>query len=157
MGADEKPASSWEALLAPESIRLTETATDRDEAVRLVGRVLVEAGAVRESYIEAMLGREHSVTTYVGEGVAMPHGRLASAENVVRDAICLVRFPDGVDWGGHTVTIAVGIASGDSGHIALLSRLAAVLLAPAATDRLRDARSADEVYDVLAGASGGPD
>ena len=136
-------------LLAPSSIRLDATATDRDDAIRQAGAALVEAGAVDPSYIDAMLERENSVSTFVGEGVAIPHGTLAGKDAVKDDAIVVLRFPEGVDWDGNAVSVAVGIAAKGNGHIALLSQLATILLDPDKAEALRNAATTEQVYALL--------
>ncbi|TDB98699.1 PTS sugar transporter subunit IIA [Nonomuraea longispora] len=133
-------------LLDPRAVLLRESAPDRDAAIRRCGRALVDVGAAAEPYIEAMLERERSISTYVGEGVAIPHGTNASKGDVQRDAICVVRFPGGVDWDGEQVTLCVGIAAKDDGHVQLLSQLAEILLDP---DRARALREATEVSQVM--------
>ncbi|GIH77939.1 PTS sugar transporter subunit IIA [Planobispora longispora] len=132
--------------LDPRAVRLDASAAGRDDAIAQCGRALVEIGAVEPSYVEAMLERERSISTYVGEEVAIPHGTLA-AKNVVRhDAICVLRFPGGVDWDGERVTVCVGIAARGDGHVRLLSELAQILMDP---DRARALREADEVSEVV--------
>ena len=133
-------------LLDPRAVLLHESAAGRDEAIRRCGRALVDVGAVAEPYIDAMLERERSISTYVGEGVAIPHGTAAAKEVVLHDAICVVRFPDGVDWGGEPVTLCVGIAAKNDGHVRLLAALADILLDP---DRARTLREATEVGQVI--------
>ncbi|AQZ64182.1 PTS system, mannitol-specific IIA component [[Actinomadura] parvosata subsp. kistnae] len=133
-------------LLDPRAVLLHESAPDREAAVRRCGRALADVGAVAEPYVEAMLERERSLSTYVGEGVAIPHGTNASKGDVLRDAICVVRFPGGVDWDGEHVTLCVGIAAKDNGHVPLLAALAEILLDP---DRARALREATEVSDVI--------
>jgi PTS system mannitol-specific IIA component len=133
-------------LLEPRGIRLAERATDRDDAIRRCGEVLVEIGAVDPTYVEAMLARERSISTYVGEGVAIPHGTLAGKEAVRRDALAVLRFPDGVDWDGYPVSVCVAIAAQGDGHVELLGELAEILLDP---DRARALREATDVDDVL--------
>ena len=137
------------SLLAEDSIRLDATATDRFDAVRQCGEALVAAGAVDESYVDAMIQRENTVSTFVGEGVAIPHGTLAGKESVKRDALVVLRFPDGVDWDGNPVSVCVGIAAAGGGHIALLSQLAEILLDPDKAEQLRTATSAEQVYALL--------
>ncbi|MFI7419953.1 PTS sugar transporter subunit IIA [Nonomuraea sp. NPDC049684] len=135
-----------EDLLDARAILLHESAASREEAVRRCGRVLVEVGAVAEPYVEAMLERERTISTYVGEGVAVPHGTAASKRDVTRDAICVVRFPGGIDWDGERVTLCVGIAAAGDGHVPLLAALAEILLDP---DRARALREATEPAQVL--------
>jgi mannitol PTS system EIIA component len=137
------------ALLAEDSIKLDCSATDRFDAVRQCGAALVAAGAVDESYVDAMIQREETVSTFVGEGVAIPHGTLAGKESVKSDALVVLRFPGGVDWDGNAVSVCVGIAAAGGGHIALLSQLAEILLDPEKAEQLRNASSAEQVYTLL--------
>ena len=137
-------------LLAEQSIRLDASASGRDDAIRQAGQALLDVGAIDPSYIDAMLERENSVSTFVGEGVAIPHGTLAGKDWVKQDALSVIRFADGVDWGGNEVTIAVGIAAKGNGHIALLSQLATILLDPDKAAALRGATTPERVYELLA-------
>ena len=137
------------ALLAESSIHLDATATDRDDAIRQAGEALLAAGPIDASYIDAMLEREKSVSTFVGEGVAIPHGTLAGKDSVKQDALVLLRFPETVDWDGFEVTVAIGIAAKGNGHIALLSQLATILLDPDKAEALRNATTTEQVYALL--------
>nr|MDT0657361.1 PTS sugar transporter subunit IIA [Micromonospora sp. DSM 115978] len=141
-----EPFGAPGALLERRAVRLAERATDRDDAIRRCGETLIEIGAVAPGYLDAMLERERSISTYVGEGVAIPHGTLAGKDAVHRDALAVLRFPDGVDWGGSPVTVCVAIAARGDGHVALLSELAQILLDP---DRARALRESTEITDVL--------
>ncbi|MBO1752282.1 PTS sugar transporter subunit IIA [Actinotalea sp. BY-33] len=137
------------ALLAPGAIRLAEQAADKTEAIRLCGQALVDCGAVEASYVPAMLEREESVSTYIGEGVAIPHATLAGKEAVLRDALCFVRFPAGVDWDGAQVTVCIGIAAQGDGHVEILAELAQILLDPERAEALRAAESVETVLAML--------
>lgn len=136
-------------LLAEASINLDALADSRDEAIRLAGAGLLAVGAIDEAYVDAMIDRENSVSTFMGEGVAIPHGTLAAKDSVRKDALSMVRFPGGVDWDGNDVRIAFGIAARGNGHIALLSQLATVLMDPDKAAALRAAESVDDVYALL--------
>lgn len=144
-----------ESLLVREAVRLDERAADKTEAIRLTGDLLVAIGAVRPEYVPAMLEREQSVSTYIGEGVAIPHATLAGKDAVVRDALCFVRFPDGVDWSGQTAQVCIGIAARGDGHVDVLARLAEILLDPDRAAALRGAESVDVVLEMLAGVTPG--
>jgi len=137
------------ALLGPGAIRLAERAADKETAVRLCGQALVDCGAVRPEYVPAMLERERSVSTYIGEGVAIPHATLAGKDAVLRDALCFLRFPDGVDWGEGTVTVCIGIAAKGDGHVDILGELAQILLDPVRAEALRGAQTAETVLAML--------
>ncbi|MEU4575571.1 PTS sugar transporter subunit IIA [Nonomuraea sp. ATR24] len=138
-----------DGLLDPRAVLLHESASGRDEAIRRCGRALADVGAVAEPYIEAMLERERTISTYAGEGFAIPHGTAAARQDVLRDAICVVRFPEGVDWDGERVTVCVGIAAAGDGHVPLLAALADVLLDPARARTLREATEVNHVIEEL--------
>lgn len=136
-------------LLQRRAIRLSERAGVRDDAIRRCGETLVEIGAVDPTYVEAMLARERSISTYVGEGVAIPHGTLAGKDAVHHDALAVLRFPEGVDWDGNPVVVCVAIAARGDGHTEILSELAQILLDPDRARALREATSPDDVLDLL--------
>jgi PTS system mannitol-specific IIA component len=136
-------------LVAPGSVRLGAVADDWEAAVREVGEVLVESGAVTAGYVDLMLERERSVSTFVGEGVAIPHGTLAGRELVLRDALCVVQYPGGVNWHGDDVRICIGIAARGDGHVPILAQLAELLMEPDRADALRQASTPDEVLALL--------
>ncbi|MFI6509165.1 PTS sugar transporter subunit IIA [Streptosporangium sp. NPDC050855] len=132
--------------LDPRAVHLTASATGREDAIRQCGRALLAVGAVDGSYIDTMLERERSISTYVGEGVAIPHGTAAAKDAVRHDAVSVLRFPGGVDWDGERVTVCVGIAARGDGHVRLLAELARILMDP---DRARALREATEVAEVV--------
>lgn len=136
-------------LLARAAVRLDATAADRDDAIRQCGQALVRVGAVAPAYVDAMIERERSVSTYVGEGVAIPHGTLNSKESVGHDAVSFVRFPDGVAWNGERVHVCIGIAARGDGHVRLLAELAQILLDPDRARALRETNDTDEVVRLL--------
>jgi mannitol PTS system EIIA component len=137
------------ALLDRRAVRLAERAADRTEAVRRCGRVLVEIGAVDAGYVEAMLDRERDISTYVGEGVAIPHATLAGKQAVRRDALAVLRFTEPVDWDGFPVTVCVAIAATGDGHLAILGELAEILLDEQRARQLREATETDDVLRLL--------
>jgi PTS system mannitol-specific IIA component len=157
--SDTDTAAGVADLIAPAAVRLGVAAADRTEAIRRAGEALVDVGAVGRSYVTSMLEREESVSTYVGEGVAIPHGTLAGKAAVHRDALSFVRFDPPVDWGGlGEVRVAVGIAAKDGRQVEVLAELASVLLDPERARRLRAAGSAEEVVALLRpGPQDGPD
>jgi PTS system mannitol-specific IIA component len=136
-------------LLSPSRVVLGRSAGDWEEAVRQVGDVLVGAGAVAEGYVDAMVERERSLSTFVGEGVAIPHGTLAGRDLVRHDALCVVQYPGGVDWHGDGVVLCVGIAARGDGHVPILAQLAELLMEPDRAEALRRAATPDEVLMLL--------
>lgn len=136
-------------LLDQRAVRLGQSAVDKTDAIRKCGQALVEVGAVEPGYVQSMLDRERSVSTYVGEGVAIPHGTLAGRDAVNRDALSFLSFPNGVDWDGPSVRLCIGIAARGEGHLTVLAELAEILLDLDRARALREARDVDEVLLLL--------
>jgi PTS system mannitol-specific IIA component len=139
-----------DTLLDRRAVHLGAEATDRDDAVRQCGQALVDCGCVDPTYVGGMLERESTVSTYVGEGFAIPHGTEASKASVLRDALSFVRFPAGVDWGGEHVSVCIGIAAANNGHLPILAALAQILLDPDKAAALRNAETFEDVIRQLA-------
>jgi mannitol/fructose-specific phosphotransferase system IIA component len=136
-------------VLPKEGIRLALSATDKWDAIRQSGALLAELGAVDDGYPETMLERERSVSTYIGEGVSIPHGTDASRALVRRTTLGVLQFPAGVDWDGQRVTICVAIAAKGDEHVTVLSALAQILMDPDRAAKLRTSASVDEVHQLL--------
>ena len=136
-------------ILAPSSVRLGLASVSKDEAIRACGQVLVEAGAATSDYIEGMLAREQQVSTFLGEGVAIPHGTNESRQFITAAALGFLQFPEGVDWDGNDVRICIPIASASDDHLDILANLAQILMEPEAARRLRETNSAAEVLELL--------
>jgi PTS system mannitol-specific IIA component len=136
-------------VLSERGVRLAEAAVDRVAAIHRCADVLEEIGAVHPAYREAMLDREWAMSTYLGEGVAIPHGLDVSRVLVHHDSLVVLRFPEGVDWDGGRVTVCVAIAARGDGHIALLSALADILIDPRRARMLREATDPAAVVAML--------
>lgn len=137
-------------VLSPDAIRLGLTATSKDDAIIQCGTLLVSIGAATQAYADALFEREKQVSTFLGEGVAIPHGTNESREHIRRTALGFLQFPDGVDWDGNTVYVCVPIASNGDEHVGILGALAEVLMDPEAAARLRTSRDKDEILGLLA-------
>jgi mannitol/fructose-specific phosphotransferase system IIA component len=137
-------------LLSADAVRLGCAAADRFDAVRQAGQLLVEVGAVEPAYAEAMQEREQSLSSYVGEGFAIPHGTDAARALVRRAALAFLQFPDGVDWDGEDVRACVAIAATADEHVGVMGQLARVLMDPDQAEELRTTTDPLRVLDLLA-------
>ncbi|WP_306361699.1 PTS mannitol transporter subunit IICBA [Nocardia sp. CC227C] len=136
-------------MLADESIVLSGTAGSRAEAIDEAGGLLVAAGAVAESYVAAMHERERTVSTFMGNGLAIPHGTNAAKGDIRRTGISVVRYREPIDWNGSPVEFVIGIAGTGDDHLALLSRIAQVFADTDQVARLRAASTVGEIQAVL--------
>ncbi|TDD65443.1 PTS sugar transporter subunit IIA [Actinomadura rubrisoli] len=149
-------ADAFARLLDRRAIRVDAVAAGREDAVRQCGRTLADVGAVTAAYVDSMLERERSLSTYVGEGVALPHGTAPGRGAVLRDALAVLRFPDPIDWDGHPVTVAIAVAARGDGHVAVLAQLARLLLDPGRARDLREAATAADITRLLRPGKGDP-
>ena len=113
--------------LAREAVITGLPSVSKTEAIRYVGSLLVERGHVTEGYVDAMLQREETVSTFLGNGVAMPHGTFESRDWVHSTGIVVAQYPDGVDWGVGTAHLVIGLGAVGDDHVAVLSHIADVL------------------------------
>ncbi len=103
------------------------TAPDREAAIDQVGSMLVREGLVTEGYIAAMRAREGIISTYLGNGIALPHGTPDARDTILRTGLAVGQYPAGVAWGDEPAHLVIGLAARSEEHIAILSRLASVL------------------------------
>jgi mannitol PTS system EIIA component len=115
-------------ILSIERICLQASAADKADAIRQAGDLLVKTGCVLPPYIEGMLAREGSMSTYLGNGVAIPHGLLDNRAHILQTGISVLQIPRGVKWDeGETVHLVIGIAATSDEHIGVLSNLAEII------------------------------
>jgi PTS system mannitol-specific IIA component len=136
-------------MLPDSSIELQAIVSSRDEAIRRVGTLLVDAGAVHPGYVDQMLEREGVVSTFVGDGIAMPHGTLSETNDVRNEGLSVLVLAEPIDWAGESVSVVIGIAAHGRRYIALLSQLASVLLEEGRVAELHAAKSTSEVQKLL--------
>lgn len=125
--AEEAPKSKGPQVLFREGIKTGLASTDKESAIRAAGKLLNELGCVDASYIDAMVEREKLVTTYMGMGVAIPHGTSEAKGAVKKSGIVVMQYPDGVDFDGEKAYLIFGIAGVGDEHLDLLAKVAETL------------------------------
>ena len=114
-------------ILTPETIELKASVSSQEEAIRRAGTLLVENGHVEERYIDSMFEREKSVSTFIGNAVAIPHGTGDSKQWVTMSGLSIITVPEGVEYGdGNVAKLVIGIAGKGDEHLEILSRIATV-------------------------------
>ena len=136
-------------ILAADSIVLSGSARDAASGIDEAGALLVAAGAVDEGYVAAMHDREATVSTFMGNGLAIPHGTNEAKSSITRSAMSFVRYPDGIDWNGNPTTFVIGIAGVGDEHLALLQKVAMTFSDPAQVERLENATTTEEILEIL--------
>jgi len=139
--------------LAVEQIAMGQRAADKGEALALLADRLVADGLVAEGYLAGLQAREAQGSTFLGQGIAIPHGTPQTRELVFATGVRLLQFPDGVDWGdGQIVYLAIGIAARSDEHLRLLQLLTRALGETDLAEALRRSGSAEALLKLLQGA-----
>lgn len=114
-------------ILTPATIELGVRLDSREEAIRRAGKLLVDNGNVDERYIDSMFEREESVSTFMGNAVAIPHGTNDSKQWVEKSGLSVITVPEGVEYGdGDIAMLVIGIAGKGDEHLEMLSKIAIV-------------------------------
>lgn len=114
--------------LSDNDIHLSAQATDKQQAIELVADALVKAGYVESGYLQGMLERESQMTTYLSNGIAIPHGSLNTRHMVNKTGVQIFQFPQGINWGGgHIAYIVIGLAADSDSHLTLLRQITRLL------------------------------
>lgn len=111
-------------VLKKENVKIGLKSCTRDEAIHQAGQLLIDSGYVAPEYIEAMLEREHIVSTFIGNGVAIPHGVGTSKGLIKKSGLVVLQFPEGIDYNGNTCHLVIGISGKNNDHIKILSNIA---------------------------------
>lgn len=115
-------------ILTEETVRLSARATDKVDAIKQSGQLLVAAGYVAPAYVDGMLAREQIASNYLGNGIAIPHGRREDLDNVYHTGLSVLQLPQGVDWDSRErVHLVIGLAAVSDEYVAILTNLVELL------------------------------
>ena len=136
-------------VLLKKNILLGLESVKRDDAIQRAGGMLIEDGYVSEQYIDAMFEREAIVSTFIGNGVAIPHGVGKSRGLIKKSGVVVLQYPNGIDYNGNTCYLVIGIAGKDNDHIKILSNIAEQLGELEKAQELWKTQDLDKVYDIF--------
>ncbi len=157
-GAGEQPAAEVKAeettttnngIMVAAGIKTGQTSVSKEEAITAAGKLLHELGYVNESYIPAMLEREKTVSTYMGLGVAIPHGTSEAKDEVKKTGIVMLQYPEGVDFGDEKAYLVFGIAGIGNEHLDLLAKIGTVIEEEENLDKLKKATTPEEILKMF--------
>lgn len=135
-----------------QDIHLAAQADSKNDAITQVAAALTQAGCVAAGYVDGMLAREQQISTYLGNGIAIPHGSTDTRDQVLKTGVQVFQFPQGIAWGeDQTAYIVIGIAARSDEHLALLRQLTHVLSDDAIAARLAKTASNEELRSLLMG------
>ena len=114
-------------ILKKKNIKLGLVSTDKYTAIKMAGRLLFESGYVEEEYMDAMIKREDDLSTYIGKGVAIPHGVGEAKKNIKKTGMVVLQFPEGVMFEDDLAYLVIGIAGVGNEHLGILSNIAVAI------------------------------
>src|SRR6056300_105789 len=138
-------------VLVKESIVTGQAFTSKEDATIMAGEILFQNGYVEKEYIQSMLEKleTQSFATYIGNGVAIPHGMAEGSKHVKHTGISVIQVPDGVFWNEEKAYIVVGIAANSDDHMNVLASLADAIEDPEEAKKLWSETSVDKIFDLL--------
>ena len=144
--AADAPAEAKPAVMHASGIKVGQTPVSKEEAIRAAGELLVAEGCVEPPYVDAMLEREKVFTTYMGMGIAIPHGTSEAKAQVKKTGITLVQYPEGVDFGDEKANLVFGIAGVGDEHLDMIQKIVQALENP---EELEKMKTTDDVNWIL--------
>lgn len=140
--------------LSINDIHLAATASGKANAIEQVAKALETSGYVKSGYVQGMLNREKQAPTFLGNGIAIPHGTTDTRDQVLKTGFAIFQFPDGIDWGeDQTAYIVIGIAAQSNEHLELLRQLTHIISDESIADAMAKADSPEALKQLLMGES----
>ncbi|MGI6052442.1 MAG: PTS mannitol transporter subunit IICBA [Bilifractor sp.] len=136
-------------ILQRSGIRLGLEPVSKEDAIRLCGEMLVEQGCVEPPYIEAMEDREKLVSTYMGMGLAIPHGTSDAKKSVKKTGIVITQYPKGVSFGDEKAQLVIGIAGVGDEHLDLLAKISEALEDEDVLEKMKTTTDVDWIMKIL--------
>lgn len=137
------------SVLTLGQVRIHSGSATQDQALQEATDILISVGAVTPAYVDAMRQREETVSTYMGNGLAIPHGTNDTKDAILASALSVVRYDGGVDWAGEPATFVIGIAGRGDEHLEILSQIAILFSDDDDVAALNAAQTPEELFALL--------
>lgn len=136
-------------VLNIDSIVLNCESCTSDEAIIACGNMFVEKGYVEAGYIEGMLNRDHNISVFIGNSLAIPHGEYEVSKYVKETGLVVRVYPNGIDWHGEEVKIVIGIAAKGDEHMTILSNIAIALCEMEVVEKVVNSNDVNFIHQIL--------
>lgn len=147
-----KNENSLSKVLSKDNIIIGLKNSNKKEAIDLAGKMLVQNGYVKPEYVDSMHRREKVLSTYIGNGVAIPHGDKDSKDEIIKSGIVLLQYPEGIDYGDNNIAhLIIGIAGKNDEHLSILANIASILESDEIIKELINEDNAENIYEILMG------
>ena len=149
VAAPETKSAGNKTVMLREGVKLGQASVTKEEAIQAAGELLKSIGCVGDGYIEAMQEREKLVSTYMGLGVAIPHGTTQAKGEVKKSGIVMLQYPDGVDFGAEKAQLVFGIAGVGDEHLDLLANISNALEDEELLEKLKTTNDVDLILKTF--------
>nr|WP_237332726.1 fused PTS fructose transporter subunit IIA/HPr protein [Zobellella iuensis] len=140
--------------LSTQDVKIGAALADKASVINALAQWLEQDGNVAAGYEAGMLAREAQTATYLGQGIAIPHGTQDTRHLVKKTGIKAIHLPAGVEWGdGEKAYLVLGIAAGSDEHLGLLKQLARALSQDDLAERVKAASEPQDILQLLQGDS----
>jgi phosphocarrier protein FPr len=137
-------------ILSVNRIQVQASAVDKEDAIRQAGELLVKSGCVKPAYVDGMLAREKTMSTYLGNGVSIPHGEFDNRADILSTGISVLQVPEGVLWeDDEKAHLIIGIAASSDEHVGVLAKLAEVIEDEEMTQKLIETTDPELILSAL--------
>lgn len=140
-------------LLKHNLIKVNVEATNKEEAIKAVGQLMLDGDFVEPEYIDAMVDMANENVSYIviTNGVAMPHARPSDGAKKICSALITLKEP--VKFGHETndpVKLLIALAATDSSsHLELMQDIATVFDDEALVEKMKNSQSEEEIIELV--------
>lgn len=137
--------------LTPEDIAIIEGAYSKQQAIELVSNNMIQAGFVAQDYTQAMLDRDSQISTFLGNGIAIPHGTTEKRDSVIKTGLKVIYFPQGINWDedNNTAYVVIGIAAKANEHLDILRQLTRAVIAEDTLERIKQVKTPEDLLAII--------
>ncbi|MCX8616918.1 PTS sugar transporter subunit IIA [Gilliamella sp. B2923] len=137
--------------LTPEDIAIIEGAYSKQQAIELVSNNMIQAGFVAQDYTQAMLDRDSQISTFLGNGIAIPHGTTEKRDSVLKTGLKVIYFPQGINWDedNNTAYVVIGIAAKANEHLDILRQLTRAVIAEDTLERIKQVKTPEDLLAII--------
>ncbi len=136
-------------VLLKKNIILNNKPCSKNQAIRAIGKLLVDSGYVTQKYVDGMIAKEDVFNTAIGNSLAIPHDVESVIGEIKNSGLAIMTYPEGIDWGdGETVKLVIAVASAGDDHVETLGKIATTCESEEAVERIIH-MSVDEIYDLF--------
>lgn len=141
--------SEKKPILIKENIITNCPSVSKEDSIIAIGRQMVDTGYVTERYIIGMLERERSLSVYMGNMLAIPHGEYEYKQEIIHSGLAMMIYPDGIDWDGNDVKVVIGIAGKEKEHMEILANVATLFSDEDVVETIVEHGNVDTLFNLF--------